>query len=556
MALTPNASCSLMSQKRPVSSLFAGRVVKRLKCEGPLQEAAVRLLLQNQSVKDLLTEISFNNSSTPSGSTECPLIPSAVSASLLMGELKHEAEQRHVSLTTVTVAALVPKLKELTHTKEEILPATCRAQLCHLLLESSHELLSQGALCPKLLWKELTREENFPKLEVAFYLHSYNIISLQYILESPGVRPWLVSELKALCSWSPGEVETKKVQQRVLILVLQVLIGAAFDASQEGVSQNKRLSGLCSSVLDHMLFWLLETVEKSETTSPAATGPQTWIELFDTTLCGTLVSTEALMRFFKHCLTKSLTYQPRLTVSSAITLQNEWTFAKTSPLLTNLFRQLTVVFSMEQLFSDLQQILSTHEVNWRHVLSFLSTVLVYNSSAQTIFTEMLDDLLRAAFQSYDLESVITAFLLARQGALEGPAVFPSYSDWFKKCFGGSSSPHGGSKKALVFLLKFLSDLVPFEPPQYLKVHMLHPPFVPTKHAVCSWSMCPWPKPGWQTLKSHWRTWAFMRMCLQHQQNRLSVMRCRMWKRLCLCLRAQGGSQPQSWKPVFSGGHIF
>lgn len=27
--------------------------------------------------------------------------------------------------------------------------------------------------------------------------------------------------------------------------------------------------------------------------------------------------------------------------------------------------------------------------------------------------------------------MITAFLLARQGALEGPGIFPSYSDWFK-----------------------------------------------------------------------------------------------------------------------------
>lgn len=36
-------------------------------------------------------------------------------------------------------------------------------------------------------------------------------------------------------------------------------------------------------------------------------------------------------------------------------------------------------------------------------------------------------------------------------------------------FSGGNSHHANSKKSLVFLLKFLSDLVPFEPPQYLKV---------------------------------------------------------------------------------------
>lgn len=46
-------------------------------------------------------------------------------------------------------------------------------------------------------------------------------------------------------------------------------------------------------------------------------------------------------------------------------------------------------------------------------------------------TELLSRLLTSAFESYDLEKMITVFLLARQGALEGPSVFPSYTDWFK-----------------------------------------------------------------------------------------------------------------------------
>lgn len=115
---------------------------------------------------------------------------------------------------------------------------------------------------------------------------------------------------------------------------------------------------------------------------------------------------------------------------------------------------------MEQLLCQLQQVLETHEVNWKHVLGFLSTLLVYNPLAQpalkgkrttsTLYrhvftgpvchftlpvvlywTELLSRLLTSAFDGYDLENMITAFLLARQGALEGPSVFPSYTDWFK-----------------------------------------------------------------------------------------------------------------------------
>lgn len=40
-------------------------------------------------------------------------------------------------------------------------------------------------------------------------------------------------------------------------------------------------------------------------------------------------------------------------------------------------------------------------------------------------------LLTRAFESWDLDSMVLAFLVVRQAALEGPAVFPSYATWFQ-----------------------------------------------------------------------------------------------------------------------------
>lgn len=45
-------------------------------------------------------------------------------------------------------------------------------------------------------------------------------------------------------------------------------------------------------------------------------------------------------------------------------------------------------------------------------------------------------LLARAFESYSLDSMAAAFLVARQAALEGPPAFLSYADWFQvSCFG-------------------------------------------------------------------------------------------------------------------------
>jgi len=45
--------------------------------------------------------------------------------------------------------------------------------------------------------------------------------------------------------------------------------------------------------------------------------------------------------------------------------------------------------------------------------------------------DLLSHLLIKSFENYDMENMITAFLIARQAALEGPAVFMPYSEWFK-----------------------------------------------------------------------------------------------------------------------------
>uniref|UniRef100_A0A4X2LSB3 FA complementation group A n=1 Tax=Vombatus ursinus TaxID=29139 RepID=A0A4X2LSB3_VOMUR len=169
------------------------------------------------------------------------------------------------------------------------------------------------------------------------------------------------------------------------------------------------------------------------------------------------------------------------TVCDAVQRQKDWSFARTCPLLTTLYRRLFVIFSPKELIGHLQEVLETHEVNWQLVLSCVSTMVVCLAEAQQLVKDLLAHLMIKAFESYDLESMITAFLIARQAALEGPSVFIPYAEWFKVSFGNVSGYHGCSKKALVFLFKFLSDLVPFEAPQYMKIHILHPPLVPVKY---------------------------------------------------------------------------
>eukprot|EP00063_Salmo_salar_P004948 XP_013979783.1 PREDICTED: Fanconi anemia group A protein isoform X5 [Salmo salar] len=504
MSLGASSMCP--TQKRTLSCLLAGRVGKRPKQENAqeLQEAAVQLLNRHQNLSDLFLEVGSPNpcnlickeySGQKKAASESP--SPTIGGSLLgefsgyllhqVNELRRKAGELGVPVAALSVKMVVERLLDLTgHIKGDreqvLLNSTQRVQLS-VLLQSTRELLSLEAFCSKLFWQEYWRDQKQPMLEVVHHLHTQNILSLEYMLESSenGVRSWLMSELKALCGRTATE-EGDGVPQQVLSTVVSVLVRAVFEETQDSTAAPcGRLSQVCRSVLDDMLSWVLDTLNCKQTLQSGETTAELWVQMFDASLCGVSVSPDALRRFFTHSLTHTLTYRPRLKVSDAIAMQREWGFAKTCRLLTSLFRKLAVIFKVEELLSHLQQVLETHEVNWQHVLSCLSTLLVYNPNTQHSLKELLSRLLSSAFEVYDLENMITAFLLARQGALEGPGVFPSYSEWFKMSFGGASSYHGNSKKSLVFLLKFLSDLVPFDPPQYLKVHILHPPYVAVKH---------------------------------------------------------------------------
>ncbi|XP_066570008.1 Fanconi anemia group A protein isoform X2 [Amia ocellicauda] len=503
---TASGAPSLSSHKpRPtLSAILAARVGKkrpRYENVQELQEATVQLLNHHQNLRDLLVEISPKPSKVMCSEEEGknrapenhvharmgnPILAASLWCSFPVRALQRQAKQLGVPVGLLSVRTVVERLWELSAPVEgytdHVLLNTAKKDQMDGLLQSAKELLSLGAISRQLLCQEIWKAEKPPILEMVWRLHKENIVTLEEILESPSSSvavEWLCADLRVLCG-QPGEIE---VSQQIRSDVLSVLVRKAFQESQDLLtSRSKRTPQVCFAVLDEMLSLILHTVSNSgEENCSQMEAAKLWINVFDVGLYGGTLFVISLQKFFLHTLTQILTFKPQLKVSDAVGMQWKWSFAKTCPLLTSLYRKLFVLFSVEELMAHLQQVLETHEVNWQHILSCVSTLLVCHAQAQHSLKDLLTRLLSNAFEAYDLESMITAFLLARQASLEGPAVFMSYTEWYKLSFGNASSYHGNSKKSLVFLLKFLSDLVPFEPPQYLKVHVLHPPYVLTKY---------------------------------------------------------------------------
>ncbi|XP_030060930.1 Fanconi anemia group A protein [Microcaecilia unicolor] len=356
------------------------------------------------------------------------------------------------------------------------------------LLKTLEDLLLQNKFCRSVFCQELWKLEKPLVLEVAWCLHKENIVGLEMLLDSaPDLHAavdWLYTELCCLCGQMAACSSVSELPETILLDVMLLLVQNGFQCFVDvaGNREQAKILQISLAVLDKMLSWLLDAVaaESQEDSSRLQTAKH-WLNTFEKLMSRSTISLNFVEQFFIHTLTQILTYRPLLKVSDAVRMQGDWNFVKTCPLLTTLYRKIFVVLNAEKLIRHLQEVLETQEVNWQHVLNCVSTLVVCQSEAELLVKDLLVRLLTKAFEGYELEYMIMAFLLARQSALEGPAAFMSYTEWFKVSFGNASGYHGSSKKSLIFLLKFLSDLVPFEAPHYLKVHILYPPFVQTKY---------------------------------------------------------------------------
>ncbi|XP_074140807.1 Fanconi anemia group A protein [Sminthopsis crassicaudata] len=486
-------------RRRPLSELLAGRVKQKYKPEREqkLQEAAVFLLKRHQNLNDLFLEVGGIQCKKTLCFTslidhEISGVPGTHSKSFIVSTVQEQASKLGVPVGILSARTAASSLEQLCQVPEgsrqaALLNLEQRKKLSSL-LDIVQDLLERGLFCRVSFCQELWKVQHSLVLEAVWQLHSKSIIGLEELIESHSdsqtVVDWVYNNLFLVCEQIENAIKEVDVAEHILSDFMRIFIQRGFQKVPD-LRRNvelEKMPQICIAVLQKILTYILSALatEIQEESSTFKT-VKCWLNMFRCSVYGSMVSPDSLQKFFSYTLTQILIYNPVLKVCDAVQRQKDWSFARTCPLLTTLYRRLFVIFNPKLLIEHLQEVLETHEVNWQLVLSCVSTLVVCLAEAQQLVKDFLAHLMIKAFESYDLESMITAFLIARQAALEGPSVFIPYAEWFKVSFGNVSGYHGCSKKALVFLFKFLSDLVPFEAPQYMKIHILHPPLVPVKY---------------------------------------------------------------------------
>ncbi|XP_023378481.1 Fanconi anemia group A protein isoform X3 [Pteropus vampyrus] len=488
-------------RRRTLPELLAGRA-RKMKLdperEQKLRDSAVRLLRRQLNLSHLLLEVEGPPHKKLSLSQlidrDSPKAHTGLSSSLIGSALRDQASQLGVPVAVLSSQVVASSIVQICEAGTEpshgvLLDLEQRKKLSSL-LEITQYLLAHSMFSRLSFCQEMWKVQNSLLLEAVWHLHKQNVVSLPELLEShadvQAVVAWLFRNLHGLCEQSE-QMDTSCPQADIARAVLSdfvqllVLKGFQTNSGLRGEAEPEHMPQVAVAVLQRMLASALEALAAGvQEESSAHRAARCWFSMLSGHTCS-MISTDSPKSFFRHTLTQILTHKPVLKVSDAIQMQREWSFARTHPLLTSLYRRLFVVVSPEELVGHVQEVLETHEVNWQHVLSCVSALVICFPEARRLVTDWAARWLARAFEDFDLDSMVTVFLLVRQAALEGPSLFLSYADWFQASFGSARGLHGCSKKALVFLFKFLSDLVPFEAPHYLQVHILHPPLVPSKY---------------------------------------------------------------------------
>ncbi|KAG2470297.1 FANCA protein, partial [Polypterus senegalus] len=465
--------------------------------EKELQEAAVHLFNRHQNLGDLLVEENpvpykktYLDEENKSGKSRFSA-KITNGDSLLVSALYDLASTYGIPVGVLAARKVVEKILELFLTYDEssqsVLLTSEKREILVCLTKSVKELRSQNAFSRQIFCQEMWSAKHSLPLELVWYLHKENITSLEEFLESNrncvAVSGWLFRNLNLLCGEMNRETD---ICHCILSDVVTVLVRYSFQEAndKEPSVKLKRIHQVCFTTMNEMLSSLPGVAEVLGSRVPQAPGRRLAVATgtYRVGLPSPLPVAPNTTRAIAPLQSGGGTSPPLVLLGVPAWLQprpgTTRDILAPAPLVvatvpTGLGFQARIKVYDVRLYQGAIAAASLRQ--------FFTHSLTYILTYKPQFKELLSRLLKNAFENYDTESLITAFLLVRQASLEGPAVFNSYSDWFKNSFGNASSYHGNCKKSLVFLLKFLSDLVPFEPPQYLKVHVFYPPYVPAKY---------------------------------------------------------------------------
>ncbi|XP_048576971.1 Fanconi anemia group A protein homolog isoform X2 [Nematostella vectensis] len=203
------------------------------------------------------------------------------------------------------------------------------------------------------------------------------------------------------------------------------------------------------------------------------------LDVLEIIRCIDNVPRSSLIKFFSSALYHLLYDIPSVfDVCQWVGSLTKYRYATLDEVTRTQLSQFLHVFEPSAILEVIKQVFSKEKVNFGNFFSLISVFIVNSPNAKTLIEGCMNSMITDALASNDEHMIGLAFLVIRQACMEGPHVFKPYSMWFNTLFNDPSMSGLSNKRAVQFFFNFLTKLVPYDPVEYLKVHVIKAPHIP------------------------------------------------------------------------------
>ncbi|KAK7068186.1 hypothetical protein SK128_013543 [Halocaridina rubra] len=374
----------------------------------------------------------------------------------------------------------------------------------HGILNITRDLMKRGILLETDLGEQLLCNSTFLSLPltVLWKFKCIGVVSLEQIVKSihdgkGGSVGSLLDDLINIILHKGQDPDSIAIAGDMLAS----LVSLSYNLDKEEyISLSKYSSDMLYSVTEHLLDYILKEDKvtgvqntctgsnnnkhintdhsKTQSAESVYSNKSSVLNIYELLMNNLQVTLQALQKFCSSQLVYLLTFRPMLHVANVLKSQELWRSTNANPILSSLIQKLVIVVGYEAAIETLNTVVMNDEVNWGSVLTLVATVVNCHRLAVTSLKGIVESHIRQGCEEQDIESLVIGFIFARHASQEGRHLFPSYSQWFNALFATESGSPAATKQGFVFLVQFLTDLVPHEPAYCLRAHVTNQIYVP------------------------------------------------------------------------------
>ncbi|XP_076041036.1 uncharacterized protein LOC143025372 [Oratosquilla oratoria] len=399
-------------------------------------------------------------------------------AEVILEQMQAQAESVGVGKNVVAVSVIKDQVKQL-HSMDSHSPHY--ESLVKGLMAFTELVITENYIEKIQLQKQLINETDYLNLslEVLWNFHKLGIVSFQQVLTSIQNKGSYPTRLQDAIVHLIINEETGKNSQAILQDFMYTLIQANYLLTEnEFLPLRKLTSDLLRTITEKVLDILLHKKENKDKGDEISETENNIINIYDIVLKTPHISTECIKKYFQAQLKQIITHKPKGVLIDLLKEQENWKTQQAHQKLSSFIQKLLVGVGVKESIDVVKFTMENQAVNWLCVLCTVTTVLQCSAEAHIIIKKIIEVFLVKGFEEKHTEQLLFAFVIARQAGLVGRFAFPSYGQWFARTFSSEVNTPAASKQHFVFLMKFLTNLVPHEPLYCLRAHVSQPPFVP------------------------------------------------------------------------------